>query len=115
MSAITITINDQDDTVESDPAMPLLWVLRDLLGLTGTKYGCGIGACGACTVHIDGEAVRSCLAPVSSTASKQQTANRRRRDGQPAIGPGAGKCSFRRQRETCQAHPYSPLASTDIT
>ncbi len=53
-----------------DPAMPLLWVLRDLLGLTGTKFGCGVGACGACTVHLDGRAVRSCVTPLSAVAGK---------------------------------------------
>lgn len=54
----------------ADPQMPLLWVLRDVLGLTGTKFGCGIAACGACTVHIDGKAVRSCVTPLSSVGAK---------------------------------------------
>jgi isoquinoline 1-oxidoreductase subunit alpha len=58
-----------DDAV--DPAMPLLWVLRDVLQLTGSKYGCGIGACGACTVHVEGQAVRSCMTPLSLVADKQ--------------------------------------------
>lgn len=53
-----------------DPAMPLLWVLRDVLNLTGTKYGCGVAACGACTVHVDGQAVRSCVLPVAAVAGK---------------------------------------------
>jgi len=57
-----------DDAV--DPAMPLLWVLRDVLDLTGTKFGCGIGACGACTVHVDGQAVRSCTLPLSAVAGR---------------------------------------------
>ncbi len=56
-----------------DPAMPLLWVIRDFLGLTGTKYGCGLGLCGACTVHLDGVAIRSCSVPVSAVAGKAIT------------------------------------------
>ena len=62
-------VNDDD----VDPAMPLLWVLRDVLQLTGSKYGCGIGACGACTVHVEGQAVRSCMTPLSLVADKQVT------------------------------------------
>jgi len=57
----------------ADPAMPLLWVLRDLLGLTGTKFGCGVAACGACTVLVDGQAVRSCAAPLASVATRRIT------------------------------------------
>ena len=57
----------------ADPAMPLLWVLRDLLGLTGTKFGCGVAACGACTVLVDGQAVRSCVTPLASVAAKRVT------------------------------------------
>ncbi|WP_116125372.1 (2Fe-2S)-binding protein [Lewinella sp. IMCC34183] len=64
MATYTLTVNGQSRTVEADPDMPLLWILRDKLGLVGTKYGCGIGACGACTVHLDGAAVRSCSLPV---------------------------------------------------
>src|SRR5882672_7275362 len=60
----TLTINGQSHNVDADPDMPLLWALRENVGLTGTKYGCGIAQCGACTIHIDGVAVRSCLTPV---------------------------------------------------
>ena len=63
MAAITLTINGQDRQVDVPDDMPLLWVLRDRLDLTGTKFGCGIGACGACTVHLEGVAVRSCQIP----------------------------------------------------
>ena len=65
-----LRINDQEHVVDVAPKMPLLWVLRDVLGLTGTKFGCGIGLCGACTVHLDGQAVRSCLVPVSSIGNR---------------------------------------------
>ena len=64
--AITLTVNGQNHTVDVEPDTPLLWVLRDTLGLTGTKFGCGIAACGACTVHLDGRAVRTCTLPVSA-------------------------------------------------
>ena len=66
MSTLTLNINDQHYPLEVDPSTPLLWALRDHLGLTGTKYGCGIAQCGACTVHLNGQAVRSCQVPVGS-------------------------------------------------
>ena len=73
MASITITINDKSSQIDVDPNTPLLWVLRDVLGLTGTKYSCGIGQCGCCTVHVDGEATRSCITPVSAVADKKIT------------------------------------------
>ena len=63
---ITLRVNGQDHQVDAEPDMPLLWVIRDLLGLTGTKYGCGEALCGACTVHLDGVPVRSCVTPVQT-------------------------------------------------
>jgi isoquinoline 1-oxidoreductase alpha subunit len=66
-------VNRKQVSVDTDPETPLLWVLRDNLGLTGTKFGCGMAQCGACTVHIDGEAVRSCVAPVARVAGKEVT------------------------------------------
>jgi isoquinoline 1-oxidoreductase alpha subunit len=65
-----LRVNGVERTFEGDPAMPLLWYLRDELGLTGTKFGCGIAACGACTVHVDGEAQRACVTPVSTLGGK---------------------------------------------
>jgi isoquinoline 1-oxidoreductase subunit alpha len=62
---MTITVNGQRHEVNADPNMPLLWVIRDIIGLTGTKYGCGVAQCGACVVHLNGEAVRSCVTKVS--------------------------------------------------
>jgi isoquinoline 1-oxidoreductase subunit alpha len=70
---VNLTINGTPHDVDADPDMPLLWALRDLLNLTGTKYGCGIAACGACTVHLDGQPVRSCQTPISDTAGKAVT------------------------------------------
>ena len=68
-----LNVNGTRLQVEADPAMPLLWVLRDLLQLTGTKFGCGVAACGACTVHVEGQPTRSCVTPVSAVAGKQVT------------------------------------------
>ena len=68
-----LTINGTERNVDAPSDMPLLWVLRDLLGLTGTKFGCGIAQCGACTVHIDGTPKRSCVTPVSAAAGKKIT------------------------------------------
>ena len=70
---IQLNVNGKQVTAEVDPATPLLWVLRDSLGLTGTKYGCGMALCGACTVHLDGAATRSCVLPLSAVAGKSIT------------------------------------------
>src|SRR6201992_4296878 len=67
---ITLRINGEAHSVDAPEAMPLLWALRDLVGLTGTKFGCGIGQCGACTVHLDGKPTRSCLLPVSAVGNR---------------------------------------------
>jgi isoquinoline 1-oxidoreductase alpha subunit len=66
-----LTVNGVKHSLDADPVMPLLWALRDLLALRGTKFGCGIGACGACTVHLDGQAVRSCITTLEDAAGKQ--------------------------------------------
>jgi isoquinoline 1-oxidoreductase alpha subunit len=73
MAMITLTVNGKEASVNADPDEPLLWVLREKLGLTGTKYGCGMALCGACTVHLNGEAVRSCVTPMSRAAGRQVT------------------------------------------
>jgi isoquinoline 1-oxidoreductase alpha subunit len=70
---VKLRVNNQEHEVKADPTMPLLWVLRDLLGLTGTKYACGISVCGACTVLVDGEPLRSCTTPVAAVEGKQIT------------------------------------------
>jgi len=73
MARYKLSVNGRPRPVSADPDTPLLWVLRDSLGLTGTKYGCGEGLCGACTVHVDGAAMRSCVVPVSSVAHQEIT------------------------------------------
>lgn len=70
---VTVRVNGKTYQVDAEPSTPLLWVLRDNLGLTGTKYGCGIAQCGACTVHVDGRATRSCVLPVSAVSSQAIT------------------------------------------
>ena len=71
--AITLTVNGQPRSLDVEPDMPLLWAVRETLGMTGTKFGCGIAACGACTVHLNGRAVRSCTLPVSSAEGASVT------------------------------------------
>jgi isoquinoline 1-oxidoreductase subunit alpha len=73
MASIKFTLNGSPQTVDVPAGMPLLWVLRDTLGMTGTKFGCGMALCGACTVHQNGQAIRSCITPISSVAGKSIT------------------------------------------
>ncbi len=73
MSSVSLTLNGKPTTVNVDAATPLVWVLREHLQMTGTKFGCGIAQCGACTVHVDGQAVRSCVTPLSAVAGKKVT------------------------------------------
>jgi len=73
MAAITLNVNGKNQTVDVDPKTPMLWVLRDHLNLVGTKYGCGVAQCGACTIHLNGTAVRSCQLPVSAIGDKAIT------------------------------------------
>tara|TARA_B100002049_G_C16061472_1_gene368224 strand:- start:1076 stop:1567 length:492 start_codon:yes stop_codon:yes gene_type:complete len=70
---ISLSINDKSYEIEADPETPILWVIRDIIGLTGTKFGCGIAQCGACTVHLDGVAIRSCVIPISAVGDKKIT------------------------------------------
>jgi isoquinoline 1-oxidoreductase alpha subunit len=73
LATIAFTLNGKPQKVDADPQTPLLWVIRDTIGLTGTKFGCGISMCGACTVHVDGEAQRSCVTPVSTVEGRKVT------------------------------------------
>jgi isoquinoline 1-oxidoreductase alpha subunit len=70
---VRLNVNGAEREVDADPEMPLLWALRDVLGLTGTKFGCGMAQCGACTVHVDGEARRSCVSPIGTLAGRKIT------------------------------------------
>ncbi|HZN48849.1 MAG TPA: 2Fe-2S iron-sulfur cluster-binding protein, partial [Ramlibacter sp.] len=69
----TLNVNGKDLTVDADPSTPILWALRDTLGMTGTKFGCGAALCGACTVHLDGQPTRSCVTPISALAGRKIT------------------------------------------
>lgn len=80
-----LRINGKDHNVDADPNMPLLWAIRDLAGLTGTKYGCGIGQCGACTVHMGGQAIRSCTTTVAQAAGKDITTIEGLPDNHPVV------------------------------
>ena len=73
MAKLSLLVNGQTKAIDVDPRMPLLWAIRDFVGLTGTKFGCGIAQCGACTVHLDGVPVRSCVIPTSSASGKEIT------------------------------------------
>jgi aerobic-type carbon monoxide dehydrogenase small subunit (CoxS/CutS family) len=73
MALLNLTVNGRRYHADVDPKMPLLWMLRDILNMTGTKFGCGMGLCGACTVHVDGKAIRSCVTPVGSVGRKKVT------------------------------------------
>jgi len=73
MPVVSLNVNGQTHRVDADAQTPLLWVLRDEIGLTGTKFGCGVAQCGACTVHVDGQTMRSCVAPVSAIAGRRVT------------------------------------------
>lgn len=81
-----LVVNNREFAIDVDPAMPLLWALRDTIGLTGTKFGCGAALCGACTVHLDGEAVRSCITPISDAEGKKLTTIEAATDGTDRVG-----------------------------
>ncbi|RDK01497.1 (2Fe-2S)-binding protein [Paraburkholderia lacunae] len=82
----TLHVNGREHTVDVAPDTPILWALRDTLGLTGTKFGCGAALCGACTVHLDGQAIRSCITPISVAQGKQVTTIEATTDGSDKVG-----------------------------
>jgi isoquinoline 1-oxidoreductase alpha subunit len=100
MPPITFILNGKSRTVQDTPDTPLLWVLRDTLGMTGTKFGCGIAQCGACTVHLDGVATRSCVTPIAAVAGKRVTTieglstNRRHPIQQAWIAEDVPQCGY---------------------
>ena len=96
--AVTLTVNGEARTVDVEPDTPLLWVIRDTLGLTGTKFGCGIAACGACTVHLNGRAVRSCTCP--DRRPPRAPRSRRSRAWRPAAP--CTRCSRRGSTTRCR-------------
>ena len=82
----TLNVNGREHTVDADPGTPILWALRDTLGMTGTKFGCGAALCGACTVHLDGQAIRSCITPISAAEGKKITTIEATTDGSDRVG-----------------------------
>ena len=82
----TLNINGRNQTVDADPSTPILWALRDTLAMTGTKFGCGAGLCGACTVHLDGQAIRSCVTPISVAVGKKIRTIEATTDGSDPVG-----------------------------
>src|SRR5436190_16131272 len=82
----TLNVNGRDQTVDVDPSTPVLWALRDTLGLTGTKFGCGAALCGACTVHVDGQATRSCVTPISAATGRKIVTIEAATDGKDRVG-----------------------------
>lgn len=82
----TLHVNGREHTVDADPGTPILWALRDTLGLTGTKFGCGAALCGACTVHLDGQAIRSCITPISVAEGRKITTIEATTDGADRVG-----------------------------
>jgi isoquinoline 1-oxidoreductase alpha subunit len=84
MSALNV--NGREHAIDADPGTPILWALRDTLGMTGTKFGCGAALCGACTVHLDGQAIRSCVTPISAAEGKKITTIEATTDGSDRVG-----------------------------
>ena len=82
-----LVVNNREIAIDADPAMPLLWALRDVIGLTGTKFGCGAAQCGACTVHLDGQAIRSCITPISDVENKNSQQSKPQRMAPTASVP----------------------------
>src|SRR5258706_345791 len=106
---LTLTINGNAHDVDVPADMPLLWVLRDVVGLTGTKFGCGISACGACTGHLDGQPIRSCITPVAAGAGKRSTPTEA--IGDTPAGQAWGRKESIRARRASSRTPMSGSAA----
>jgi isoquinoline 1-oxidoreductase alpha subunit len=97
----TLHINGQPRQVDADPSTPILWALRDTLGLTGTKFGCGAALCGACTVHVDGQAVRSCSLPISAVKAQKIMTIEAVTDGRDKVGKAVSEAWVRHDVAQC--------------
>jgi len=97
----TLNINGQDRQVDVDPSTPILWALRDTLGMTGTKFGCGAALCGACTVHLNGQAIRSCVTPISAAAGQKITTIEAVTDGHDRVGKAVHEAWVRHDVAQC--------------
>ena len=97
----TLHINGRDVTVDADPTTPILWALRDTLGMTGTKFGCGAALCGACTVHLNGQAIRSCVTPISAAAGQKITTIEAVTDGSDKVGRAVHEAWLRHDVAQC--------------
>jgi isoquinoline 1-oxidoreductase subunit alpha len=97
----TLNINGQNHQVDAAPSTPILWALRDTLGMTGTKFGCGAALCGACTVHLNGQAIRSCTTPISAAAGQQITTIEHITDGHDKVGKAVHEAWVRHDVAQC--------------
>ena len=97
----TLHINGRDVAVDADPSTPILWALRDTLGMTGTKFGCGAALCGACTVHLNGQAIRSCVTPISAAAGQKITTIEAVTDGSDRVGQAVHEAWVRHDVAQC--------------
>src|SRR3989454_11016788 len=103
MAEIKFTLNGKATSVNVNPRMPILWALRDTLGMTGTKFGCGAALCGACTVHLDGQAIRSCVTPVAAAEGKKITTIEAVTDGHDRVGAAVHRSEERRVGKECRS------------
>src|ERR1700738_5636924 len=107
-----LVVNGREHTVDADPAMPILWALRDTLAMSGTKFGCGAALCGACTVHLDGKAIRSCSTSISEAEGKQITTIEAVSDGTDRIGAAVHAAWVKHDVAQCGYCPCGPIMNS---